>query len=96
MTSVTMTEVFDPEDLREAKARSERFDRNLAWLRAHASEIYAGNRGRHICIAGEELFVSDSAEQALRLARAAHPDDDGFYLRFIPRENAPRIYGQRG
>ena len=54
-----------------------RFDRNAAWLRAHAAEVYPKYRGKCICIAGEELFVADTPEEAFALAKAAHPDDDG-------------------
>lgn len=46
----------------------------------------------HICIAGQELFAADTAEEALALARTAHPEDDGRILRYIPRERVPRIY----
>ena len=93
---LTMSEVADPVELHDARARRERSERNLGWLRAHADEVYARHRGRHICIAGEELFAASSAEAALRMGRAAHPEDDGFYLRFIPYEKVPRVYGHRG
>ena len=45
-----------------------------------------------ICIAGEELFVADTPEEVLVLAQAAYPEDDGFFLRYIPREQVARIY----
>jgi hypothetical protein len=75
-----------------ARAQRERADRNAAWLQTHAASIYSQHRGRHICIAGEELFVGDSAEDALALARAAHPEDDGRILRYIPRQKVARVY----
>ena len=93
---LTMSEVVDPDEVQKARIRRKRSERNLAWLRAHAGEVYTRHRGRHICIAGEEIFVGQTAAEALRMARSAHPEDDGFYLRFIPFEKVPRVYGHRG
>ena len=94
---VAMEEVTDPEELAKAKAQRARFDRNSAWLQAHAAEIYAHYRGKCMCIAGEELFVADTPEEALALATTAHPEDDGRFLRYIPREKLARIYAnERG
>jgi hypothetical protein len=90
--SVVMEEVTDAEELAKAQAQRERFDRNAAWLQAHVAEVYARYRGKCICIAGEELFVADTPEEALALATAAHPEDDGRFLRYIPREKLVRIY----
>lgn len=92
---IVMEEVTDPQELARARAMRERFDRNAAWLQAHAHEVYSQNRGKHICIAGEELFVADSPQEVLRLARAAHPEDDGLFLRYIPVERVARIYADR-
>ncbi|HEV8711216.1 MAG TPA: hypothetical protein VGX03_00090 [Candidatus Binatia bacterium] len=49
-------------------------------------------RGKCICIAGEELFVADTPEEAIAQAAAAHPEDDGRFVRYIPREKLARIY----
>jgi hypothetical protein len=54
--------------------------------------IYTQYRGKHICVAGEELFVADTAPQAVAPARQAHPEDDGLLLRYVPREKMERIY----
>jgi hypothetical protein len=89
---IVMEEITDPEELAKARAQRERFDRNSAWLQAHIAEIYARYRGTCICIAGEELFVADTPEEALALATAVHPEDDGRFLRYIPREKLDRIY----
>ena len=90
--AIIMEEVTDPEELAKAQARWARCDRNAAWLQAHAAEIYARHRGQYICIAGEELFVADTPEAAWALAIAAHPEDDGRFMRYIPREKLARIY----
>jgi hypothetical protein len=87
-----MEEVTDPEALAKDHAQWERFDRNAAWLQAHAQEIYTSYRGKYICIAGAELFVAATPEEAKALAAAAHPEDDGCFLRYIPRQKLARIY----
>ena len=89
---LVMEEVADPEELAKARAQRERFDRNTAWLQTRAWEVYTRYRGKCICVAGEELFVADTPEEALALATAAHPEDDGSFLRYIPREKLDRIY----
>ena len=89
---LVMEEISDPEELAKARAQRERFDRNSAWLQAHATEVYRRHRGKCICVAGEELFVADTPEQALALATTAHPEDDGSFLRYIPSEKIDRIY----
>jgi hypothetical protein len=89
---LVMEEVSDPGELAKARAQRERFDRNVAWFQARASEVYTRYRGKCICVAGEELFVADTPEEALALATTAHPEDDGSFLRYIPREKLDRIY----
>jgi hypothetical protein len=91
---VVMEEVTDPVQVAEARAQWERFDRNWAWLQAHTDEAYA-QRGKCICIAGEELFVADTVEEVLALAKSAHPEDDGRFTLYVPRERMARIYANR-
>jgi len=93
--AIVMEEVTDPVELAKARAQRERFDRNAAWLQAHPAEVYERHRGRCICVAGEELFVADTPDEALALATAAHPDDDGSFVQYIPRERFARIYANR-
>jgi len=90
--TVVMEEVTDPDDLARARAQRERFDKNAAWLQAHAAEVYTRYRGKCVVIAGEELFAADTPEEAWALAAAAHPEDDGSFIRYIPREKAAWIY----
>jgi hypothetical protein len=90
--SVVMEEVTDPVVLAKARAQDERFERNWAWFQAHAEEIYKAHRGKCICIAGEQLFVADTPEEVLAMAKAAHPGDDGRFTRIIPKERMTRIY----
>jgi len=86
-----MAEVTDPEELATIRARRARYERNAARLQAHATEVYTRYRGKCICIAGEELFVADTPEEVLALATAAHPEDDGCFPHYIPREKIARI-----
>lgn len=93
--TVIMEEVTDPEELAKARAQHERFERNWTWFQAHAAEVYSRYRGKCICIAGEELFVADSPREVLALATTAHPEDDGSFVHYIPREKVARIYADQ-
>jgi hypothetical protein len=88
---VLVEEETDPIEIARARARRERFERNWAWLEQHAADVYR-HRGKVVAIAGQELFVGDTTEEALAQAKAAHPEDDGLFTRIIPRERGPRIY----
>lgn len=94
-TPVVMEEVTDPVEVAAAQAQRQRFDRNFAWFQAHAQDIYSRHRGRCVCIAGAELFVADTPEEAIALAAAAHPEDDGSFVQYIPRQRFSRIYAHR-
>src|SRR5687767_11641781 len=87
-----IVDVTDPAELARAKARRARFDRNSAWLQGHIPEVYSRHRGKCICVAGEEVFVADTPTAAWALGTAAHPEDDGRFIRYIPREKMARIY----
>jgi hypothetical protein len=93
--SLEMFEVTDPLALAQARARRERFERNLAWFQAHAEELYRSHRGQCVCVAGAEPFIADSAAEALARATAAYPEDDGRFTRYIPRERTARIYAHQ-
>lgn len=89
---IVLEDVTDPAELAEARAQRKQFDRNSAWLQAHASDVYSKHRGMCICIAGEELFVADTASEAVAQATIAHPDDKGRFVHYIPKDKVPRIY----
>jgi len=91
-----MVEITDPDEMAKIKAQRERFRRNSDWLQAHVPEVYAQHRGKCICVAGQELFVADTAPEVVAMARKAHPEDDGLLLRCIPRERMERIYVHSG
>jgi hypothetical protein len=91
-TAVVMEEMTDPTEVARARAQDERFLRNSAWLQARIPEVYARHRGKCICVSGEDLFVADTPQAVLAMARAAHPEDDGRLLRYIPREKMTHVY----
>ncbi len=89
---IEIEEVVDAAELTKAHQQREQFDRNSAWLQAHISAIYAKHRGKYICIAGQGLFVGDTLQDAITQATTAHPDDEGWFTRYIPKEKVARIY----
>ena len=92
---IVMEEITDPEELSKARAQREMFDRNFAWFQDHAAEIYERYRGKCIYIAGEELFVADTPEEVIAQATAAHPEDNGGFIHYIPKEKLARIYANQ-
>jgi len=88
-----MEELTDPAELAKAQAQRERFDQNWAWFKAQATEIYERFRGQCVVIAEKEIFASATATEAWALAKAAHPEDDGSFIFYIPREKVARVYG---
>ena len=92
-SGVDMHLVTDPPELALARPSQPRqLERNLAWLGRRASEVYCQHRGQCICISGEQVFAANSAREAVALAKRAHPDDQGRFVRYVPREKVPRIY----
>src|SRR5947199_8486832 len=93
---IIMEEVTDPVELAKARAQDERFKRNLEWFKTQASEVYRVHRGKCVAIAGQELFVADTPAEAIALACASHPEDDGMFMQIIRREKGGMIYAYRG
>lgn len=89
---ITVEQLTDPVELAKYGARQAQLDRNWAWFEQHAQEIYRAHRGKCLCIAGAELFVGETPEEVLALAAAAHPEDEGRFTRYIPKERLARIY----
>ena len=93
---VIVEEVTDPEETARLRAQDERARRNSDWLQAHWPEIAPRARGRFLAVAGQEAFIADSPEEALALAEAAHPEDNGVLFQYVRPERGPRIYAGRG
>jgi hypothetical protein len=92
---ITMEEITDPEKLAKMRPQWAQAERNSAWLQAHATEIYRNHRGKFIVVAGEELFVGDSAEEVLAQARAVYPEDHSSIIRYIYPKKMTRIYANQ-
>jgi hypothetical protein len=91
--AVIMEEVIEtPEERAKAQVGWAQFDLNWAWFQAHVPEIYSQYRGKCICIAGEEIFAADTPEEVIALGTAAHPEDQGRFVHYIPREKLVWIY----
>jgi hypothetical protein len=93
--TIVMETVTDPDEPARAREQRERFERNLAWFKEHALEIFRTYRGKTVCIAGQELFVGDTPGEARAKAEAAHPEDDGLFSWYIPRKRLERIYAHQ-
>ncbi len=89
--AVVMEVVTDPEELARNRAHDERFRRNLEWYSHHALKIGDTCGGKHICIAAQELFVADSPQEAWAKGMAAHPEDDGLFVKYVSTDRTPRI-----
>jgi hypothetical protein len=89
---LVVEEMTNPSDVVRTRAQDDRFRRNSDWLQAHVTQVYERYRGKCICVSAQQLFVADTPEAVLALAKAAHPEDDGRLLRYIPSERMTRIY----
>jgi len=49
--------------------------RNLEWYQAHVDQLLEKHAGQFICVAGGEAFAASTAQEAFRMARAAHPEE---------------------
>lgn len=85
-------EIDDPKELALTQAQADQFDHNADWLEAHGHELFPRYRGMYVCVACQEPFVAETAAEAIRMARAAHPEDDGRFLYRVPREKTHWIY----
>jgi hypothetical protein len=91
--TVEVSLLTDPVECEKARLQRAQFDRNSRWLQQHISDVYVpANRGKIVCIAGEEAFFGDTVEEVAALATAAHPDDKGSFMRYIPRQKMTWIY----
>jgi hypothetical protein len=91
--AIEVFEQTDPHECELARLQRQQFDRNSAWLQEHIADVYVPqNRGKIVCIAGEEAFFGDTVEDVAARAAAAHPDDKGSFMRYIPRQKMTWIY----
>jgi hypothetical protein len=86
----------DPVHYEKARAQHERAMRNSEWLASHWSDLLPGAEGRFVAVAGQQAFVADTGTDARAMAKKAHPEDDGVIVRFVRKDNYPRIYADFG
>lgn len=85
---VTITvEPADPEMTR----RSRLFRRNGIWMSENGSGLYDQYPGKFVAVSDGEVFIADDHQEAERLAKAKHPDDEPFVI-YLPKEKYERIY----
>jgi hypothetical protein len=48
-----------------------------------------------VAVAGPEAYVAATAREAWEQAQAAHPEDEGVIVQYVPLEQGPRIYANR-
>jgi hypothetical protein len=91
-----LEEVTDPDEIARHREGDEYFRRNSDWLASHWGDLLPGARGRFVAVAGQEAFIADSPDEAIAMAKAAHPDDPGLLIRYVIPERGWRIYAHRG
>lgn len=90
-TQMVIGEVTDPEEIARFRERRRHYDRNDEEFRRHIPRVYREHRGKVVIVAGQELHVSDTAEEAWAWAREHHPDDRAPLIRHIPEEKGWRV-----
>jgi hypothetical protein len=93
---LVIEEVTDPEEIARHQRVAEAGRRNSAWLEAHWGDLLPAARGKFVAVAGQEAFVADTPEEAIALAKVAHPDDPGRLIQYVIPERGWRIYAHRG
>ncbi len=68
-------------------AHERRLKKNLDWLNARWDDLLPRTRGKFVAVAGQEVFIADTYQAAMDLARAAHPDDDAAWVQRVPEEH---------
>ena len=94
-SSVVLEEVTDATERAAARVQDERFERNFRWFQSHAIVIFRRYRGKSVVIAGQGVFAADKPAEAWALAEAAHPDDNGSFIQYVPKKKVARIYACR-
>jgi hypothetical protein len=89
----TLKEVTDPVEGARNRAREEQERREMHWLAAHWPDILTQACGKYVAVVDEQFFIADTAEQAIALAQAAHPDNDGILAQYVFPPGGARLYG---
>src|SRR5437899_2413689 len=92
----TIEIVTDPVECARAQQQHERARKNSDWLQANWDKVLPRAYGKFIVIAGQAAFIADTPEEAWKMAEAAHPEDNGAFIRYVRPGKGPRIYASRG
>ena len=95
LSPVVIKETVDPDLMLQLMSQDEKFSRNLAAFQAEARELFRNHRGEVVVVAGGELRTFGTAESAWEWAHATHPEDEGVFVHYIPRERGWRVYAGR-
>ena len=71
--SVTLELATDPVEISPALAYNRRLKRNLDYLNAQWDVLRPREYGRFVAVAGQELFIADTYQEAMDLARPRTP-----------------------
>ncbi|MBY0528178.1 MAG: hypothetical protein K2R98_32580 [Gemmataceae bacterium] len=93
---IVITEVTDPVEIAKSQALFARARLNSDWLQSHWKDLLPQARGKFVAVAGQETHIADTPQDAWTWAAAAHPEDDGAMVQYVPDSDGPRIYAHRG
>jgi hypothetical protein len=91
----TIEEVTDPVEDTRFRAQHAQFKSNTDWLQSHWNDLLPKALGKCLAVACQEAFLADTPEEAWRLAKAAHPEDNGTLFQYVLPHQGPRIYAHR-
>jgi hypothetical protein len=94
-SKIIIEEVNDPAEVARFAAADAQHKRNGDWLQAHWATVLPQARGKFLAVAGQEAHIAETPEAAWAWAKAGHPEDQGAFVQYVPREGGPRIYSPR-
>jgi hypothetical protein len=80
----------NPAELARLAAEHEEFCRNQAWLEQHQEEVEGQALGQFLVVAGLQAFIAEKVQDAVAKARAAHPNETGMLIKYVPPRKPPR------
>jgi hypothetical protein len=93
---LTFEIVTDAVEIARSREQAEQHRRNTDWLQSHWHLLLPQARGKFIAVAGQEATVADTAQEAWAWTAQTHPEDRGATVRYVPKDQRPRIYAYRG
>lgn len=94
-SNFVIEDVSDPDDIRRSHTQDQRHRRNSDWLQTHWADVLPQARGKFVAVAGEEMFIAETPGEAWAWVDAAHPEDSGAIVRYVPTSTGPRLYADR-